>query len=125
MIVIADLLARMRSQPTGCVAVLLVDLRDGTIAESCGDETPATADTVARVMGELLAPQHVILPRIPAPAGGGVTKEAILVSNDHTFVCRRLDDPPHHAVTAICRGTRSLGLIVGLLNDGPGIKDGG
>lgn len=116
MIPIRDLLARLQSQATGCIAVLLVDLRDGSIAESCGDET-RSAGTVARVLCDLLAPQHVILPRIPPPDGAGVTNEAILVSDDHTFVCRRLNDPPHHAVTAICRGTRSLGLTVGLMHD--------
>lgn len=125
MIAIRDLLARMRAQPTGCVAVLLVDLRDGSIAESCGEDATASADAVAQVMRDLLAPQHLILPRIPAPEGAGLTKEAILVSNDHTYVCRRVDDPPHHAVTAICRGTRSLGLVVGLLKDGVAMRDGG
>ena len=123
MIPIRDLLARLQGQTTGCIGVVLVDLRDGSIAEACGDETTRAGD-VARVMCDLLAPQHVVLPRVPEPAGAGVTHEAILVSDDHTFVCRRLSDPPHHAITAICRGTRSLGLMVGLMHDAVLSKSG-
>jgi hypothetical protein len=121
MITLSDLLTRLQSQATGCIAVLLVDLRDGTVAESCGDD--ASAGTVARVMRDLVAPQHVILPQIPVAAGAGVPNETIVVSDNHTFVCRRLEDPPHHAVTTICRGTRSLGLVVGLLHDALVPKD--
>jgi hypothetical protein len=114
-IVLRDLLARMQSQAPDCVALLLVDLRDGTVTESCGDDAAQRAAAVARVVRDLVAPQYVVLPRIPEPAGAGATDEAILLSGDRTYVCQRLDDPPHHALTAICRGTRSLGLVVGLL----------
>jgi len=90
-----DLLARM---PTDCVALLRVDLREGAVTESCGDDV--SAGTVARVMRELVAPQH---------------EETILLSDDRTFVSRRFD--AQHAITAICRGTRSLGLVVSLLRE--------
>lgn len=104
----------MQSQASGCEAVLLVDLHAGTIAESCGDDT-ARHDAVARVIRELATPQQVILPRLHASATAA--DEAIVISDDHTFVCRRLPDRPHHALAAICRGTRSLGLMVSLLNE--------
>lgn len=114
-IVLQDLLARMQRQATECVALLLVDLRSGTVTEACGDDATASAGAVAMAIRGLFAPQHVILPRIPEPDGAGVPDEAILLSDDRTWVCRRVDDPSHHAVTVICGGTRSLGLVVGLL----------
>ncbi len=117
MIALRELLTRMQSQPTGCVAVLRIDLRDGTVLERCGDDETTAAGAVGRIMSDLAAPQHVILPRIPAPSGAGVPREVILLSDDHTYVCGRLADPPHHAVAAICRSTQSLGLIAGLLRD--------
>lgn len=117
MVALRDLLTRMQNQATGCVAVLRIDLRDGTVIEWCGDDATTAIGAVGRIMRDLAAPQHVILPRIPAPSGAGVPQEVILLSDDHTYVCGRLVDPPHHAVSALCRSTQSLGLIVGLLRD--------
>lgn len=119
-----DLLKRMQSQATGCVAVLLLDLRDGTVMESCGDEETTSAGGVAGVMRDLFTPQHVFLPRIPAPGGERVAKEVILLSDEATYVCRRLESRPHHAVTAICRNMRNLGLVVSVLHEEIAIEDG-
>jgi hypothetical protein len=123
MIALRDLLARMQSQATGCLAVLRIDLRDGSVVDSCPEGTAiesygdgAAAGAVGRIMRDLAAPEHAILPRIPAPSGAGVPQEVILLSDDHTYACGRLVDPPHHAVAAICRGTENLGLIVSLLH---------
>lgn len=115
MIMLRELLTRMQSQATGCVAILLVDLRHGTVMESCGDVATADAAGLGPILRDLVEPEHVILPRIPAPSGGGVPRELVLLSDDCTYVCRRLADPPHHAVAAICRGTQALGLTVALL----------
>jgi hypothetical protein len=108
MIALPDLLTRMQSQSTGCVAVLVVDLRDGAVMDSCGDSAATTAG-VGRIMRDLAAPQQAILP------GAGMPQEVILLSDDCAYVCGRLVNPPHHAVAAICRSTQNLGLIVALL----------
>ena len=110
MIASREILTRMQSQATGCVAVLLVDLRDGTVIESCGDDPATNPGTVANVMRELAAPRHAILP------GAGEPQEVILLADDCTYVCGRLPEPPHHAVAAICRGTQNLGLILAQLH---------
>jgi hypothetical protein len=120
MIALPDLLTRMQSHTTGCVAVLLVDLRDGAVMDSCGDDAPTTAGLggiMRRIMRDLVdcvavaiaAPQQAILP------GAGMPQEVILLSDDCTYVCGRLVDPPHHAVAAICRSTQNVGMIVALL----------
>jgi hypothetical protein len=123
MIALRDLLARMQSQATGCVAVLRIDLRDGSVVDACPEGTAidsfgdgAAAVAVGRIMRDLAAPEHAILPRLPAMSGAGMPQEVILLSDDHTYVCGRLVDAPHHAVAAICRGTQNLGLIVSLLH---------
>jgi hypothetical protein len=108
MIALPDLLSRMQSQAPGCVAVLLVDLRDGAVMDSCGDDAATTAG-LGRILRDLAAPQQTILP------GAGMPQEVILLSDDCTYVCGRLVDPPHHAVAAICRSTQNLGMIVALL----------
>jgi hypothetical protein len=116
MIALPDLLTSMQSQATGCVAVLLVDLRDGAVMDSCGDDTATTAgmgrilrDLVECVAVAIAAPQQAMLP------GAGMPQEVIVLSDDRTYVCGRLVDPPHHAVAAICRSTQNLGMIVALL----------
>lgn len=108
MIDLRELLTRMQNQATGCVAVLRLDLRDGVVMDSCGDSA-ATTVAVGRILRDLTAPQHAILP------GAGMPQEVIVLSDDCTYVCGRLLDPPHHAVAAICRSTQNLGLIVALL----------
>jgi len=75
--ILPDLLARLQSQAIDCVTLLLIDLREGALIESCGDV--ADAGTVTRVMRELVAPRH---------------EETILLSDDFTYVCQRLADPP-------------------------------
>ncbi len=110
MIKLRDLLTRMQSQATGCVAVLRIDLRDGTVMECCGDATTTSAGAVARVMRDLAAQQHVI------PPDAGRPQEVILLSDDRAYVCGRLADPAHHAIAAICRSTQNLGLIISVLH---------
>jgi hypothetical protein len=120
MIALRQILARLQSQPTGCMAVLRVDLRDGTVLESCGDGAITTATAAARVLRELAAPEHVIHPRTAAPAADA-PQEVIVLGEDATYVCERLSHPPHHAIAVICRnpfaGSQNLGLIVALLHD--------
>ena len=111
MITLREFLTRMQSQATGCVAVLRIDLRDGTVIECCGDATTTAAGIVGRVMRDLAVPQRAIL------AGGGMPQEVILLSDDHAYVCGRLADPTHHAIAVICRSTQNLGLIISLLHE--------
>lgn len=108
MVPLPDLLTRMQNQGTGCVAILLVDLRDGAVIDQCGIDTAPIA-AVGRIMRDLAAPQPSIL------AGAGTPQEVIVLSDDCTYVAGRLLDPPHHAVTAICRNTQNLGMIVAVL----------
>jgi len=117
MITLRDLLTRMQSQATGCVGVVLFDTQGGAVTESCGDDVATSPAGVARVMRELVSPRRLLLPDVPRAAGERVPAEAILLADDYTYVCRRVDDPPQHAVAAVCRGTRSLGLVAGLLRD--------
>lgn len=109
MIALRDFLTRMKSEATGCVAVLRIDLRDGTVTECSGDMPATAAGALGRIMRDLAAPQHAILP-------GAMPQEVIVLSGNCTYVCGRLANSPHHAVAAICRST-NLGLIISLLHE--------
>jgi hypothetical protein len=109
MIALRDFLTHMQSQDIGCKAVLLLDLRNGSVIESCGDDD--TGGSMGPVMRDLTAQRHAIL------SGAGDAQEVIVVSGDHTYVCGRLVDPPHHAIAAIFGSTQHLGLILGLFRN--------
>jgi NAD(P)H-nitrite reductase large subunit len=100
------LLARLCAAVPGCIAAMLISVEEGGAALVAGEALDAgSLDAVAAAGRDLFAP--------------GVfaedTREMVVLSDERTYVYRRLALRPGLIVAAICRNTSNLGLVLGMV----------